>query len=267
MVAMPASWLLLQQEGYLIRSSLFLGLNALRAATVADKGQCYTAFFQLSISLERLLKTILVIHHMANNAMAAPTKHYLMSLGHKLDELFSRVKGLSFGKSVNPLVNDGVKIGSIEHDILGLLTTFARSTRYFNLNGLSESQSDLDPLKAWGAILSRIVGEHVPASTRRRVQLEADYAATQANGSIIWHDLEHQQLTFRTAFSQSKTQPIATRHAVWHAIQLFLPLLPCLDMATDMARTTDPESVPDMLEFFAGLDRGRKEIMRKRRWP
>jgi hypothetical protein len=61
----PNSFLLLQQEGYLIRTSLAQGLTLLRSANLGETGHYYGAFFGLSIALERLLKVIIILDHMA----------------------------------------------------------------------------------------------------------------------------------------------------------------------------------------------------------
>ena len=70
--AFPPSYLLLQQEGYLISSSLTTGLTELRAAHVHNKGAFYTALFNLSVGFERLLKAIVIIDHMLDNGLAVP---------------------------------------------------------------------------------------------------------------------------------------------------------------------------------------------------
>jgi hypothetical protein len=66
-------WYLLQQEGYLTQSCLCNGLTALRHANINDKkGLYYSAFFELSIGLERMMKLIIIIHHMSNNNLTPP---------------------------------------------------------------------------------------------------------------------------------------------------------------------------------------------------
>ncbi len=67
---------LLQQEAFLARSSLLAGLDELLRANVieTDKGRFYGAFFLLSIGLERLMKLLIVCHHMANNHSSYATQ-------------------------------------------------------------------------------------------------------------------------------------------------------------------------------------------------
>ena len=87
----PASetFRLLHQEGYLFRSALTTGLSALCKANSTDPGtdKVYTAFFQLSIGLERLTKTILIVTHMSKNRMNPPQPQFIKSLGHNLVKL------------------------------------------------------------------------------------------------------------------------------------------------------------------------------------
>ena len=55
------SYIWLEQEGYLISSCLSMGLTELRKADVYNKGAFYSSFFNLSVGLERLLKSIIIL--------------------------------------------------------------------------------------------------------------------------------------------------------------------------------------------------------------
>ena len=58
---------LLQQEGYLTQSSLCQGLTFLRKANLGEKerGLFYSAFFQLSIGIERFMKIVVILDYMS----------------------------------------------------------------------------------------------------------------------------------------------------------------------------------------------------------
>jgi len=68
----PKSFVLLQQEGYLISSCLSMGLTELRSANVHNKGSFYSSLFNLSVGIERLLKAIVIIEHMLNKNLSVP---------------------------------------------------------------------------------------------------------------------------------------------------------------------------------------------------
>lgn len=82
-----AKGILLQQEGHLFHSCLTVGLTALMTANLDRKGDFYSAFFQLSIGLERAMKVVIIIEHMATNQLKAPTKSQIQSYGHDLIQL------------------------------------------------------------------------------------------------------------------------------------------------------------------------------------
>lgn len=63
-MAFSATWFLLEQEGLLAQACLCNGLTALRRANLGDKkGLFYSAFFELSIGFERVLKSGLALAH------------------------------------------------------------------------------------------------------------------------------------------------------------------------------------------------------------
>ncbi len=155
----PQSFLFLQQEGFLIQSCLTHGLTDLRTASVSDKGKFYTASFHLSIGLERLMKVILVIDYMANNALATPTTAQLKQHGHNLAQLFDTLMAMPVKSPPNPL--SGISRTSIAYEILDLLSDFARASRYFNLDSLSAPQSQVDPLERWSAVFDRVLSDDV----------------------------------------------------------------------------------------------------------
>lgn len=78
---------LLLQEGHLTRSSLMSGFGFLNRADYQEKkGDYYSAFFQLSIGVERIIKIAYILNFKLENNMRLPTDKELRRLGHKLKE-------------------------------------------------------------------------------------------------------------------------------------------------------------------------------------
>jgi hypothetical protein len=171
----PPSFLLLQQEGYLISSCLSTGLTDLRNAHVHNKGAFYTALFNLSIELERLLKAILIIDHMLNNDLSIPTKKQLQAYGHNIVELYDTCEKI--GNNRQSPIPSRNHLDAIDQDILLLLSDFARTTRYHNLDTLSAAQSDLDPLIHWGQIILAILNKDVPQRQKEKILAQAEVVA------------------------------------------------------------------------------------------
>jgi hypothetical protein len=113
------SYSLLTLEGHLFHASLTNGLTALRAASIHQKGTFYAAFFNLSIGLERLMKVVLVIDHMARNSMNPPSDRVLRQHGHDLVMLFDYLQSLpvpapnpltAVSRASNPVPDPGIPV-------------------------------------------------------------------------------------------------------------------------------------------------------------
>lgn len=269
-MAVEPSYLLLQQEGFLIQSCITLGLSDLRSANVSDKGKFYSASFHLSIGLERLMKASLIIDHMLSHNMSAPTIKEMKKKGHNLTELFDSVGSLQLSTGANP-VPSFPRTGTA-YDILTLLSDFAQNTRYFNLNSLSESQMVDDPLIRWATVYSKILSEDVTDKKRKRIEQQSAVMAAMIGNTVtvLAHDLEKQPLDVRNALASPQLQDAAAPHAVYHVATLIDPLRNVLDAVCHHAHHVSggrSGAVPDMGEFFHWLWMDRPSILRKKRWP
>ncbi len=273
------SFKLLQREGYLFQSSLTQGLTSLRNANDSTLGNFYVAFFQLSIGLERLMKSAIVVHHMANNNLDMPPKGTLKPFGHGLLKLFEHIASLSISEA-NPLKR--IEESSISFDILTVLDDFAGQTRYFNLDSLSAppsvSASANDPLGEYEKVIARILEEDVGQKTvyivaGNRSELATTVERCGAYASNLCKPDESTNDTLQRIFIKPPLQDLASKYAVYHviivinALSQFIGSVSCA--AQDLADKTGKPglAVPYMQEFlqFSGLDR--RDILRKRRWP
>lgn len=269
----PESFLLLQQEGFLIHSSITNGLSALRNAHVGDKGPYYTGFFQLSIGLERIMKAVVIIDHMANNDLRPPTTDVLKNHGHRLNVLFEAMRSVNTPSEPHPLT--AVEPHSIEYDILEHLSDFANGARYFNLDSLASGQSQGDPLERWNRILARVLTEDVPAREKARAGLEAAVVAEALSGhaQFIVHGLDKKLLSLEESLKLPALSFLAARYAIYRVFLLLAPLKAVLADATDRvmqldhARGAQAPSVPYMHEFLQFVELDRQLILRKKKWP
>jgi len=264
------SYLLLQQEGFLIQSCLTLGLSHLRSANVSEKGNFYSASFQLSIGLERLMKAILIIDHMIKNNMSAPTIKEMKKKGHKLAVLFDAVGELQIHSGPNP-VSSFPRTGTA-FEILTLLGDFADNTRYFNLNSLSQSQTVDDPLLRWSIIYSKILTEDITEKKRERITQQSEMMAAMIGGlvSVFAHDLDQQPLNVQKMLASPQLQDAAAPHAVYYVtsvIHVLREVLNAISMGAYQVTAGGPAAIPDMGEFFHWLWMDRASILRKKRWP
>lgn len=265
----PPSFLLLQQEGYLISSCLSTGLTELRKAHVHNKGAFYTALFNLSVGLERLLKAIVVIDHMLNNALSVPSKKQLQAYGHNLVELYDTCEAI--GAKRQSIVPSRNQLDTIDQELLQLLSDFARTTRYHNLDSLSASQSGADPLADWGRLPLAILNKDVPENQKNKILAQANVVATAIDDSTvtIMHGLDQQPLTTLDALSLPGLHDQAARFAVLRLIKILSPVRDLLATvcheAYGLGVSVPP--FPQMHEFLHWLWDDRQHVLRKNKWP
>jgi hypothetical protein len=122
--------LLLQNEGALTQGCFRSSPTILRAATTAERGPFYVAFFNYATGLERLLKVILVLDRLHQHGKFRNVKHY----GHRIQELYQNAKNLL--KSYGVEWKSSYELDSIDHRLFSFLSDFANGSRCFNLDAL-----------------------------------------------------------------------------------------------------------------------------------
>jgi hypothetical protein len=269
--AFSDSYFLLEQEGFLFRSSIADGLTHLRRAHSLRKGDFYSGFFGLSIGLERLLKVILILDHMAPNQLKPPTAQTLRTYGHDLDALLTSAKALDVSGRLKQISDPA----TIEFAILVHLNRFAHSSgRYANLDALASGTSRREPLVDWRDILVRVLEAEVPDKAKLRVQSQA--AALAGLVSSLWtvvaHDLDRTPFTFEGVHNVPKLQDLAARRVVVRIFRILKALKSVLNevctRALDENRriNTQQQCVPFMHEFLGFVHDGERIISRKKVW-
>ena len=276
-MAFSPTWFLLEQEGLLAQACLCNGLTALRRANLGDKkGLFYSAFFELSIGFERVLKLGLILDHMANNKLAPPPSKCIEGFRHDLIRLFDATKTVCTARGLTFL--DKFPPDSLPIRILDFLDRFADTGgRYSNINKLTghKHQAVDDPIVKWGEIASQIMQTQATPRERQRAQLNglvASAAFGDAAASLI-SDLNQQLMGVASLHVRASELDTAAKHAVYALVTLIAALREVIDSlcvsawkAGTAGRSGMPD-VPDMKEFFQFAWADRQYVMRKRMWP
>jgi hypothetical protein len=150
---------LLKRECSLAALSIGQGLTLIRKYDFVKHGYANQAFFMLSIGLERLLKIILIYDFRIKNSGRFPDNGVLKKAGHNIRSLFQ--SAVDIAKNTGnydlyaPLEADG-----IFDQIIGFLTEFAQSSRYYNLDILTGKSNDTgEPLRTWDSVINKIIVE------------------------------------------------------------------------------------------------------------
>lgn len=265
----PPSFLLLQQEGYLISSCLATGLTELRAASVQNKGAFYSALFNLSTGIERLLKALLIIEHMLHNNISVPSKKQLKDYGHNIVELYD--SAVSIANSRNVTVPNRNALDNINQEILNLLSAFAQTTRYHNLDALSSSHNGKDPLAQWGELIMAILNQDVSERRRAIFLMQADVIAKAIDNISVTliHGLDQRPLSTQEALALPGLHNEAVKYAVFRIVTILSPIRELISTLSHEAYglgLSEPP-FPQMQEFLEWLHDDRKYVLGKRKWP
>jgi hypothetical protein len=262
------SFRLLQQEGALFRACLRSGFSSLKHANPGDKGAYYSAFFQLSIGVERMMKLVFIVRHMAEHDLATPASSELRNLGHDLSVIY-RSLGLD---SSDP---SSKQESSVYSQILDFLTDFAKSTRYHNLDTLANGKPTRDPLVEYNSIFVRIVSEDLDRRVLQRLSSQAYGLAAALDNTVgvIGRGLDGRLISLPNAFMLGPLHEAGTPLVIWRIYELLAPVRDALDLATDQAHQTNwrvlggKAAVPFMNDFQDFLWNDREGVLEQTEWP
>ncbi|MCS0534362.1 hypothetical protein [Citrobacter portucalensis] len=171
-------WHALGREASLVRHLIGSGATAIGRANYADKmGEYYTAFFALSVGLERLSKLILVAHYSIENQGRMPNEKVVRKFGHKLIDLTNEVENISEKMQLSLRYSRPTQ--EISQKILECLDSFAdaRRGRYANFASLDNlNLSNDEPInKWWGEVAECILEKHFYGKVaQKRVESRAE---------------------------------------------------------------------------------------------
>lgn len=254
---------LLVQEGHLTMSSLLGGLNSIRNANIdeAHRGLFYSGLFELATGFERLMKIVVLLEHKINNDLRNPTNNQLKSFGHNILELHSGCLKLAkgHGLKIELGVNDA------QQDILKVLSTFAKGSRYYNLDQLTSANKDEDPIDQWLSVIQYHIWG-LRSDVREKLGAEAlkfgDVDNWQQNINGEW-------ITGCDFYYLLKATEKSSYHVVWSIIGILKPFYYLLKAQTYKLHEMGHDSstdIPHIYEFFPFVLKSKNSVLRKKRW-
>jgi hypothetical protein len=250
------------QEGHLARSCLLSGFGFLnRADYMERKGSYYSAFFQLSIGIERLIKIAYMLNHKLENNMSLPDESSLTKLGHNL------LRGYDICSGFNGAPEGFAKPDSIEYDILSALSDFGRGSRYHNLNELLGKARHVDPIKAWHDLHLRIANEDLSYKKQEALNKRAiDYCDRMGRFHYA-RNVNGEYVPYVDILAGFYTMEAATPYCVWHVLALLSPFYKLLyTLCSKLHLEENGDSVPYMYEFFVFLLCNKRTVLQRKSW-
>jgi hypothetical protein len=177
-------WRAIGREAALVRHLVGAGVTALGRANYADKtGEYYTAFFGLSIGLERFAKLILVADYAISNGGQLPEERVVRKYGHKLVALMNTTDAVSEKHKLK--LSYSRPTTAISAKIIECLDAFADAGqgRYANFAELGDPNlGQEEPIqKWWGEVAELILKEHYYG---RQAQTQVEARASLVDAMI-----------------------------------------------------------------------------------
>jgi hypothetical protein len=267
---------LLAQESHLTKNTILSSFDLLlKANFFQDKdGYFYSAFFHLTIGLERLMKLAVVSDYMLKNNYTAPTEKYLRkNFGHEINVLYEKTSNLSKEYLLNPIVLPVED--SNDYELLGFLTKYGTRTRYFNLNELGNATQDKSPLQEWLELSRNIYHEYTSGSRIEKDGMSLFYKMDKQGirndftrnlnfdgHPMTVYDIYHRQLVIE------KSAPLV----IWRVIELFQPVHFLLEKIAEKASEYEIENghknmiIPHYEDFFYFFNAILPTIKKRKRW-
>ena len=128
---------LINSECQFIQEMINMGMTQIRKANFQKKGLYYESFTCLTVGLERLLKLIIILDNY-NDSNTFYTQEQLKRLGHKINNLYSKCVNIGNKYGVDKKYSENDNIYNSIIDILSEFADNGGNNRYYNLNYISE---------------------------------------------------------------------------------------------------------------------------------
>jgi len=218
-------WHSIGREGALVRHLIGSGATALGRANYADQtGEYYTAFFGLSVGLERLAKLILIADYAITNAGQMPAEKVVRQYGHELAKLLNATTKVADKHALN--LHYPRPTSPISQKIVECLDAFADAGRgrYANFAALGDPNLGREePIrKWWGEVAELILKEYYYGkSIQMRVESQASIVnALMSPISTMLHIDEsgHPMQDVCTSSVRTGQTELVQRYGRYHAL-------------------------------------------------
>lgn len=269
-------WHALRREASLVAQLIGSGATALSRASYGDGfGEYYTAFFGLSIGIERMAKLILVADHAIGNEGALPDPKALKAFGHKLDALIDKADGIATKHGLK--LNYPRPTDQISRAVVDCLASFAEASkgRYANFEAIGNPSFDPsnEPVERWWTkVVEPALAQHYrgrAAEAKVRLYAQAIDAALGDNTSVLFFDESGKAMTdLATASERAGQAEQARKFGRFYALSVARWLAEIFTKLTYAAGYADGLAVLfGHHEYFVTYRNPDNFLLTRKRWP
>ena len=161
------------KEALFTKEMLGLGATRIRKANYASRGLYYEAFTCLATGFERIGKLCLILDYYLDNNGSLPDFDYLKKIGHDLVKIYNKSSDMTQKHDITFHFLNNLD-AEIYQNILRILSNFALSDRYSNINILSQGRQQNDPILKWYDEIDKFIFEkYVSGKRKERIYTNA----------------------------------------------------------------------------------------------
>jgi hypothetical protein len=269
-------WQAIHREASLVRQLIGSGTTALgRASYGSGLGEYYTAFFGLSVGIERLAKLILVADFAMDNAGALPWQDEVRKFGHKIRDLCNKADQISTNRGLQldfPKPTDPICWAVVD-----CLDAFAdaRKGRYANFEAIGNPAFNPanEPVSRWWAdVVEPILAKHVRGTARETViRRNAEMVDTLIGSNSFVLHVDETGTTMSDMQAASERTGMTTWAQQYGRFYTLTVVRWLAGIFSDLSRSGGYKAGIDALfghyELFYGYKADDKFLMTRKIWP
>lgn len=269
-------WHSLRREATLVSQLIGVGATAIGQASYASGlGNYYTAFFSLSVGIERLAKLVLVADHILENNGQSPQQAAVKAYGHNLEKLADAAYLVSTKRELKleyQRPTDAVSVA-----VFNCLDGFANASkgRYANFSALgnpSYNAADEPVAKWWREVVEPILAKHyrgkrAESGVKTRAQI-IDALIGDKTSVLHFDEGENKMSDVATASERTGQTVYAQKYGRFYTLSIARWLM---EVFSEMTRTSGYQSGFEALfghyEFFGTYLNDDSFLLTRKRWP
>ena len=260
------TFIALQREAGIGAEMIGSGVTLLSKANSFSVGVYSQAFFNLTIGLERTAKLIVLLDYYFKNSHQFFDDNTLKTkYGHDLRKLLAAAKKVS-----EELVTDEMfkfPDTKLHEEFISFLSEFAKTTRYYNLNILTNSGgSQHDPIKTWNSDIGELILQQYPLKQKSRVPDEL-IDMVEDNILVLGTSEDHSPLnTIRGAAENAHRSEHINKYGRLLALQIARAMAETLSELRMKAYAEKTKDIPDVNDFFRVYLNDDKFFLNRKTW-
>lgn len=246
---------------------LGIGVTKLGKANREKKGEYFQSFTSLSTGLERIAKLCILLDYYIDHDTKFPNWKYLKNeYGHDLTKTYAKSQEISRKHNIQYKYLSSLD-KEIHANILDILSRFAVSERYSNIDFLMIGERNSDPICDWVKLVDlKIFENDITDKTKKKIYDDA-LRFDQRDGNVFVHCYSEtgqlvtsiHDLTILDSFSERISE-----YRIMYVVQIIRYWCELLKNLQNVAEKLSPNDIPPLSHFVNVFVDDDKCIRRKK---